>query len=134
MNNQNPAAFDTNERGALGTAFDRAMRSLLSIPDAVATKTSTLRHIDPITEQAQTFIVQTFRHRDLGDTIFIEYVGTEGSIRMHLPPVVTQCIARQYDALSGKTRSKAAKAEAARRKAAGVIPGFLKGKKAKAKS
>jgi hypothetical protein len=124
VDNSNP------ERSALGSTFDRAFRALHDVPDVVRVKPATIRHVTPVTELAQTFIVQTVRHRELGDTIFIEYVGTEGSLRIALPPPVAECIARQRDALTTKSRKRAAKAEASRRKAQGIKPAFLKVKEA----
>jgi hypothetical protein len=118
------------ERAALGQVFDRTLRSLHGLPDTTHTKATTVRAMTPVLELAQTFIVQTYRHRELGDTIFIEYIGTEGSMRIALPASVAECIARQRDALTHKSRRRAAKAEAARRKAKGIKPGFLKVKKA----
>jgi hypothetical protein len=125
MDNTNP------ERSALGSTFDRVFRALHDVPDVVRVKPATIRHVTAVTELAQTFIVQTARHRDLGDTIFIEYVGTEGSLRIALPAPVAECIVRQRDALTTKSRKRAAKLEASRRKAAGIKPGFLKAKAAK---
>jgi hypothetical protein len=122
----------TTERGNLGGIFDRTMRSLHGIPDATATKASTVRHISPVLELAQTFIVQTIRHRERGDYIFCEYVGAEGSMRVVLPPEVADTIARQRDALSTKNHKQAARQRAAADKAAGKLPGFLRnGKKAR---
>lgn len=43
-------------------------------------------------------------------------------MRLAIPPEVADAIARQRDALAGKTRSKAARRVAADRKAAGVRP------------
>ncbi len=122
MRDRNP------ERSALGTVFDKTMRSLHGLPDVTTTKATTVRHMTPVTELAQTFIVQTYRHAEVGDTIFIEYVGTEGSVRIALPPKVADTIARQRDALTTKNRKRAAKAESARRKGLGIVPGFMKAK------
>jgi hypothetical protein len=119
------------ERQILGKIFDTIVRSLHGIPDVTSTKASTLRTVTPILELAQTWIVQTYRHRERGDTILIEYIGAEGSIRLALPADVANCIARQRDALTAKSRSRAARAEPRRPKAAGIQPGFLKGKKGK---
>jgi hypothetical protein len=114
MNHRNP------ERAALGGVFDRTLRSLHGLPDVATTKATTVRTITPVLELAQTFIVQTYRHRELGDTIFVEYIGTEGSMRIALPPAVADVIARQRDALTTKNRKRAAKAEATRRKSLGL--------------
>jgi hypothetical protein len=113
---------------SLGTIFDRTMRSLMGLPDVVKGKETTIRHMTPVAELAQTFIVQTFRQKDVGDFLFIEYLDPEQSFRVVLPPSVADAIARQRDALTSKNRKRAAKAEAARRKAQGIEPGFRKGK------
>lgn len=120
-----------NERTALGSIFDRTLRNMQGIPDVANTKATTVRHITPVLELAQTFIIQTYRHREYGDTCFIEYIGTEGSMRVALPPPVMDAIARQRDALTGKNRRNAAKQQAALRKAAGIQPAFLKTKRKK---
>ena len=116
--------MDKTERSALGDVFDRTIRSLSGLPDVISTKATTVRSLSSVLELSQTFIVQTYRQRDEGDTIFIEYIGAEGSFRLALPSVVSDVIARQRDALSGKSRSKAAKAKAMDRKARGIEPGF----------
>jgi hypothetical protein len=120
---------ETSERSALGSIFDRTLRSLNGIPDAACTKASTVRSMHPVLEIAQTFIVQTYRHKERGDTVFIEYIGTEGSMRVALPPEVAEVIARQRDALTTKNRKRSAREQAAARKAAGIQPAFLKAKK-----
>lgn len=86
------------ERSALGDEFDRTMRSLHGVPDVVSTKATTIRTLTPVAENSH----------------------------VALPPEVADCIARQRDALGTKSRKRAAKQEAARRKAAGIKPGFLK--------
>jgi hypothetical protein len=119
---------ENNERGALGDAFDRTMRALNGIPDVTMTKPTTTQTISPILEQAQTFIVQTARHREQGDTIFVQYIGKDGSFRVALPPAVADVIARQRDAVTTKNRRAGARAAAADRKARGIVPGFMRGK------
>ncbi|MEI6232095.1 MAG: hypothetical protein WCI21_02355 [Alphaproteobacteria bacterium] len=52
----------------------------------------------------------------------------EDSLRLALPPVESEVIARQRDSITGKSRSKAAKANALDRKARGIEPGFKKGR------
>ena len=116
------------ERSALGDVFDRTIRALDGLPDVVKTKPSTVRALTPVLALSQTFIVQTYRQRDMGDSIFVEYIGAEGSLRLALPPVVADTIARQRDVLTAKSRRKAAKASAADRKARGVVPGFQRTK------
>lgn len=108
--------------------FDRHLGSLEGLPDTVQTRPATIRTTTPLVGSSQTFIIQTVRQTERGDTVFLEYVDRKGSTRIVLPPAVTNAIARQRDALTDKSRSKAAKALAADRKARGVQPGFLKGK------
>ncbi len=120
--------MDKEERSALGDAFDKVVRALDGRPDVVKTKAATVRASSKILERTQTFIIQTYRVKDEGDTILVEYIGQEGSFRIPLPPIVADTIARQYDALSGKSRRKAAKMLAADRKARGIVPGFQRQK------
>lgn len=120
---------DAPERGTPETNYDRIHRSLHGIPDATWTKPSTVRTVSPVLELPQTFIVQTVRHRERGDIVFVEYLGADGSFRVALPPAVAEAIARQRDALTTKARKTAGKQQAAARKAAGLQPAFLKGKK-----
>ena len=116
--------IEKEERSALGDLFDRTIRALDGLPDVVKTKPSTVRALTPVLALSQTFIVQTYRQRDQGDSIFVEYIGAEGSLRLALPPVVADTIARQRDVLTDKSRRKGAKAAAADRKARGIVPSF----------
>lgn len=108
--------------------FDRLIGALHGLPDVAVSALSTIRTLSPLIGAAQTFIVQTYRQREQGDTVFIE-----GSFRLAIPPKVADTIARQRDALTGKVRSKIAKTAAQERKAAGIAPGFMKNKKKEAK-
>jgi hypothetical protein len=121
---ENATNMDQTERKALGDVFDRTIRSMNGLPDVITTKATTVRSLSSVLELSQTFIVQTYRQKDEGDTIFIEYIGAEGSLRLALPSAVSDVIARQREALTGKSRSKAAKANALDRKARGIEPGF----------
>jgi hypothetical protein len=108
--------------------FDRMMGALAGLPDVAETKPSTVVALTPLIGETQTFILQTKRQKEVGDWIFIQYVDSEGSKRLFLPPEAAAVVARQYDALGKKNRKAAARLEAARRKAAGIKPGFLKKK------
>ena len=108
--------------------YDRVVGALDKLPDVTQTKPSTIETVVPITGESQTWVVTTYRQREVGDHIALRRV--EGGLRLVIPPAVAKAIAAQYDALGKKNRRKAAKAEAARRKAAGIQPGFLKVKKA----
>lgn len=113
--------------------FDRVIGALLSHQDVTKTAASTVRVMSPFLGEPQTFIVQTVRQKDVGDTISIEYLDSQGSVRLALPPQVADLIVRQRDSLTAKVRKQIGKASAAARKARGELPGFMKAKKAKAK-
>jgi hypothetical protein len=102
--------------------FDRLIGALHGLPDVVASKASTIRTMLPVIGASQTYIVQTYRQKEQGDTIFVESVSAEGTFRIALPPKVAEVIARQREALTDKARSKAAKQAAQDRKDRGEIP------------
>jgi hypothetical protein len=122
MNDDTTKAFDT---------YDRHIGALKGLPDVIEVKPSTVRVSIPLLGLSQTFIVQTIRQREVGDHVFLETVSRDGAIRLVLPPQVADAIARQRDALTAKSRSKAAKALAQERKERGELPAFLKQKKSK---
>ena len=107
-------------------AFDRLLGSLDGLPDVVQTKPSTIRSLTPLLGSAETYIIQTYRQKDVGDTIFIEAIHTGGSLRIALPPKVAEVIARQRDTLTNKSRRRAAQVIAQERKDQGQVPAFLK--------
>lgn len=113
--------------------FDRMLGALHELPDVTATKPTTVVCASPIIGSAQTFIIQTLRQRDQGDTIFLQYVDDAGSIRIAIPPAAASAIARQHDALTTKVRKRVAREQAQERKARGEVPAFMKGKKRKSK-
>jgi hypothetical protein len=114
---------------AMPDTYDRLLGSLHGLPDVTNTKLTTIRTITPMLGTSESFTIQTYRQRDRGDTIFLECISKDGFIRLAIPPAVSEAIARQRDALTGKVRSKAAKATAAARKAAGQQPGFMKNRR-----
>ena len=75
--------------------FDRAIGALVGIPGVICTSAATVRALTPMTGDAQTFIVQTYRQRDAddaqagGDWVFIEHVDDGGAVRLVMPPKVT---------------------------------------------
>lgn len=117
---------DTHDRPTIPDAFDRLIGALHGLPDVVASKPSTIRTLSPLIGTAQTFIVQTYRQREQGDTIFLECVSAVGSFRIAIPAKVAEAIARQREALTDQIRSRIAKAAAQERKAKGIKPAFLK--------
>lgn len=112
--------------------FDRILGALHGLPDVVSTRQSTVRAITPLVGTSETFIIQTYRQRvsdtSSADTIFIEYIGKDRSLRLVLPSGVADVIARQRDQLGTKNRRKTAKRIAAERKERGEMPAFLKKK------
>ena len=110
--------------------FDRTIGVLHGLPDVTLTKTSVTRVFPPFgVGGTQLYVVQTYRQREQGDTIFLEHVSETGTVRLVIPPPVAAVIARQRDQLTAKTRSKAAKAVAQERKERGEVPAFLKSKR-----
>src|SRR5436190_20363318 len=110
--------------------FDRTIGVLHGLPDVTLTKTSVTRVVPPFgVGGTQLYVVQTYRQREQGDTIFLEHVSETGTVRLLIPPQVSAVIARQREQLTAKTRSKAAKAVAQERKERGEIPAFLKSKR-----
>jgi hypothetical protein len=111
-------------------AFNRAIGVLHGLPDVVFTKTAVSRVVPPFgVGGTQLYVVQTYRHREQGATIFLEHVSETGTVRLVIPPQVAAVIARQREQLTAKTRSKAAKAVAQARKERGEVPAFLKSKR-----
>ena len=110
--------------------FDRMMGALHDLPDVTRTKPTTVVCTLPIIGAAQTFIIQTIRQREQGDTIFLQYVDDTGSVRIAIPPAAAEAIARQRDALTVKVRKRIGKESAQARKARGEEPAFMKKKKA----
>ena len=76
----------------------------------------------------RSWILQTIRQQDVGDTILLQLIGpaNEG-FRLVLPPKLTSAIGRQREALTARSRKRAARAGAATRKAQGVEPFVKKG-------
>lgn len=107
--------------------YDRIRGELVGV--ALFTKPSTIKHVQPLTGESQTFIVETARLEDKGDTIFVECMDSSGLVRIALPAKVADAISRQRDSLTSKTRSKAAQARAEADKKNGIVPGFMRRKR-----
>jgi len=105
--------------------YDRIRGMLEGV--ALFTKPSTIvPKVEEITGRSDTFIVETCRQEEVGDTIFVRCVDETGVVRMALPPRVADAIARQRQALTDRTRSRAAKSQAQARKERGEVPGFMR--------
>jgi hypothetical protein len=108
--------------------YDRQRGSLEGV--ARFTKPSTVKTVEQITGRAETFIVESARHDELGTFVFIEALDAAGVVRLALPPKVVAANSRQQDALTAKSRSIAAKTLAQARKDRGEVPGFMRAKRA----
>lgn len=110
--------------------FDRRLGGLTGLPDVVHTKPTTVRSTPPLgIGESITCIVQTFRHPDDGDTIFLQHMQGTDYVPLIIPAAVADAIARQRDALGTMNRRKAGRERAAQDKAEGKLPGFMRSKK-----
>jgi hypothetical protein len=104
--------------------YDRIYGNLIDV--SISTKPSTVKVVQPLTARAETFIVQTIRHEDKGDYIFIECADESGLVRLVLPPKVANAIASQRESLTKRRRSIASRAAMRGRMARGEVIGFTK--------
>lgn len=128
MNEQqnNGQAGDRHFKTAEPDAYDRAYGQAQGFPH---TRPSTIRAAGLLgVGGVRSYIVETFRVPEIGDTVFVEISGPEGLQRVHLPPSVTSAIARQRDSLSTQARKRGARTRAQADKAAGIVPGFMRSK------
>lgn len=125
MNNGNHNANYNNVETV--SKYDRVRAGLQDV--AMFTRPSTIKNVQGITGRSETFVVETCRHDELGDYIFVECVDDLGVTRLALPPKVANAIASQRDSLTARRRSLAGQRQAKARKDRGELPGFMKGKK-----
>jgi hypothetical protein len=111
--------------------YDRMYGNLIDV--SLATKPSTVKVVQPLTGRAETFIIQTLRHADNGDFVFIECADEHGLVRLALPPKVANAIASQRESLTKRRRSIASRTTMRNRMAAGEVISFKKRKVAVAK-
>jgi hypothetical protein len=104
--------------------YDRVYGNLIDI--SLSTKPSTVKVVQPLTARAETFIVQTLRHEEYGDYIFIECADENGLVRLALPPKVANAIAAQRESLTKRRRSIASRAAMKQRMDRGEVIGFKK--------
>lgn len=86
--------------------FDRIMGTLHGRPDVTDTNPSTKQPVLPLIGKVQTFTIRTYREAEVGDWIAVTYGDGEQYTRIVMPPEVSDCIARQRDALTTKLRRK----------------------------
>jgi hypothetical protein len=106
--------------------YDRMYGSLIDV--SLHTKPSTVKVHQPVTGRAETFIVQTARHEDNGDYIFVECADESGLVRLVLPPKVANAIAAQRESLTKRRRSIAGRSAMKARMASGEVINFKKRK------
>jgi hypothetical protein len=114
--------------GNMPDQFDRLLGALDGLPDVMRTKPSTIRNVAPLGVSTQMFIVQTYRQADKGDTIFLEAVDREGTVRLVIPAKVANAISSQREALNTRSRRAGARQGAQKRRDAGIV--FFQRKKA----
>jgi hypothetical protein len=104
--------------------YDRLYGGLQDV--SLFTKPSTVKTVQPMTGKTDTFVIQTCRHEENGDYIFIECMDETGVVRLALPPKVASLIASQREALTKRRRSISSRAAMRNRMAAGEVIGFQK--------
>lgn len=102
--------------------YKRLLGELYGLPDVLTTKVATVQTVVPIRGDELLYMVQTYRQKETGDTIFLQCVRQGETIRMALPPAVANAIARQRESLSVRARSATAKRVAQERKDQGIVP------------
>ena len=104
------------------TDFDRIVGTLEGLPDVRHTRPSTVSSTHPLLGNMATFVVQTWRQKDVGDTILLQFIDSEGGDRLVIPPAVADAISRQREALTKANRRASARATMERRMAEGYRP------------
>jgi hypothetical protein len=117
---------NTNETQVVNK-YDRLYGGLHDV--SLSTKPSTIKHVQALTGRSETFVIQTFRHEELGDYIFIEALDEGGLTRLALPPKVASAIAAQRESLTRRRRSISSRATMQRRMSEGWVPTFEKRRK-----
>lgn len=120
MSEHKPTAARTSD------PFDLLLSSMIGLPNGAHTQPSVVQHID-FYGNTTSYMIQTVR-TDEGVTAFITQVNAQGSVRYMLPSAVLAVVDRQRDALTTKIRRRHGKRIAEERKAAGIKPGFARGR------
>lgn len=79
--------------------FDRLLGMIDGLPDFSKARPSTVTTTTPLIGVSQTYVIQTYKERDGGFTIFLQMVDAEGRARIAIPPKVAQAIYRQRESL-----------------------------------
>jgi hypothetical protein len=119
-----------NDQDHTISKYDRLYSSLHDV-SKLFTKPSTVKTVQSLTGHSETFVIETVRHEERGDFIFVECVDENAVVtRLALPPKVANAIASQRDSLTRRRRSIASRALAKQRMDRGELPGFMRKKKA----
>jgi hypothetical protein len=113
--------------------YDLVMAKLDGAQGVVRSKEATVRTMPMwgIEGGSELWVIQTVRQvipgdegepAETGEFAFIDYLGSEGQVRLVLPPEVTAVLYRQRDAVSVKHRRISSKATMRARMEAGYRP------------
>jgi hypothetical protein len=112
--------------GNMPSNFDRLMGQLDGLPDVTKSQEAVITTVKPLgVGGITTTIIQTYRHRELGDFVFVQTVSDEDPVRFVIPPKGAAAIARQRDSLLKTIQRKHGRRIAAERQARGEQPGFM---------
>lgn len=107
--------------------FDKLLSRLIGLPNGAHTQPTVVQSID-FYGNTTSFMIQTVR-TDEGVTAFVTQVNAAGSQRYILPQNVLNTIERQRDSITTQLRRRHGRRQAEERKAKGIEPGFMKGKR-----
>lgn len=107
--------------------FDRLLSDMIGLPNGAHTQPSVTQAID-FYGNTTAYMIQTVRTEE-GVTAFVTQVNASGSVRYILPEKVLGAIDRQRASITTKLRRRHGRRIAEERKAAGIKPGFMKGKR-----
>ena len=79
--------------------FDRLLGLIDGLPDHSKTRPATVTTVTPLIGLAQTYVVQTYKDREGGYTVFLQMVDSHGRARIAIPPKVAAAIYRQRESL-----------------------------------
>jgi len=100
--------------------FSVRLRELSDNPGAV--KSSSRVDIADTYGNAVTWTIDTFRIEG-SETVFVQRMSAEGSLRLVLPPAVTSVLSRQHDRATGVNRRRGARQAVETKRAKGVPVG-----------
>ena len=104
--------------------YDRQRGALTGV--AVFAKPTTIKHVEDVTGFATTWVVEVGRHHELGHFAFVEMLDGNAVTKMALPPKVIAAIIRQQATILKMLQRRSGKEQAKTRKAAGLLPAFVK--------